>query len=205
MGTRGAFGVRIDGQDKLMYNHFDSYPSGLGTEIVDYIQAGLVKGGNIEQLKTWARNLKLIDKDIPPTQEDIERLAEYTDLGVSGQSTSDWYCLTRKMQGDLQACLKAGYMLPANDFVNDSLFCEYAYIINLDDETLECYKGFQREPHQLGRYATNQLGKEYDYRKGSGSPDYYPVALVGTFPLTAIPENWMDIAYPRDDDDEDDE
>ncbi len=26
MGTRGAYGVRIDGQDKIAYNHSDSYP-----------------------------------------------------------------------------------------------------------------------------------------------------------------------------------
>lgn len=38
MGTRGIFGVRINNQDKLMYNQFDSYPSSLGTDLVNQLQ-----------------------------------------------------------------------------------------------------------------------------------------------------------------------
>ena len=29
------------------------------------------------------------------------------------------------------------YMLNGNDFLNDEIFCEYAYIINLDTNTLD--------------------------------------------------------------------
>ena len=38
MGTRGLMGVRVDGVDKLTYNHWDSYPSGLGQDILEYLQ-----------------------------------------------------------------------------------------------------------------------------------------------------------------------
>ena len=30
MGTRGAYGFRINDKDKVTYNHFDSYPDGFG-------------------------------------------------------------------------------------------------------------------------------------------------------------------------------
>ena len=35
MGTRGAFGFLVDGETKVTYNHWDSYPSGLGQDLVD--------------------------------------------------------------------------------------------------------------------------------------------------------------------------
>lgn len=40
-----------------------------------------------------------------------------------------------------------------NDFLKKSLWCEYAYIINLDNNTFEFYVGFNRNPNAKGRYA----------------------------------------------------
>jgi hypothetical protein len=37
MGTRGAFGVFSDGTLKMTYNHYDSYPSGLGVQLAEQI------------------------------------------------------------------------------------------------------------------------------------------------------------------------
>ena len=38
MGTRGAWGFLVDGDDsRITYNHFDSYPSGLGANLVKAI------------------------------------------------------------------------------------------------------------------------------------------------------------------------
>jgi len=39
MATRGAFGLTHKGQTKMIYNHWDSYPEGLGREFVDWIKA----------------------------------------------------------------------------------------------------------------------------------------------------------------------
>ncbi len=38
MGTRGLYGFRKDGVNKLTYNHYDSYPSGLGKHILEVIR-----------------------------------------------------------------------------------------------------------------------------------------------------------------------
>ena len=46
MSTRGAVGIRLGGIDKIGYNHADSYPDGLGMEIIMYL-----KGKNAEMLK----------------------------------------------------------------------------------------------------------------------------------------------------------
>lgn len=36
MGTRGLYGIRKDGVDKVTYNHFDSYPEYLGKNMLKF-------------------------------------------------------------------------------------------------------------------------------------------------------------------------
>jgi hypothetical protein len=196
MGTRGCFGVRIDGEDKVTYNHFDSYPDCLGKAIVEQVGEA--------DLAMWAeqaRALKPVLEGDKPTPEEIEQLKGNADLGVSGQSFEDWYCLLRNLQGDLRGILNTGVFIDSHDFLSDSLFCEWAYIVNLDEGTLEVYRGFQQEPHTEGRYAGDPI--EAPHRTN----DYYPVALFGTFPLGEVTKENMEEcekkAYP--DEEEDDE
>lgn len=191
MSTRGTISFRINGEDKLAYNHSDSYPSGLGEDFVQQVKE-LIK--DPEKLKTQVQNLRMVSKkSSAPTVEDIKKLSRWTDLNVSEQSTSDWYCLLRNSQGSLIDILKCGYMLDAEGFILDSLFCEYAYILNLDDGIVEFYKGFQNKKHNKGRY-----GQLTNPPKYAGQEPYYGCALVGTFPMDKIPENWMEKLFPND-------
>jgi hypothetical protein len=187
MGTRGCFGVRIDGQDKLTYNHWDSYPDGLGASLVDQLRQMIADGVDMAGL---ARSVRLIDESEPASQEDQERFGPNADLGVSKQDISDWYCLLRPYQGNLSALLQAGVMSNARSFMADSLFCEWAYVVNLDERQFEVYEGFQNTQHSAGRYSA--MPTEHD--------GYYPVALVASFPLDQIPENWI-AELPRESDD----
>jgi hypothetical protein len=43
MGTRGLFGFRCDGTDKLAYNHLDSYPDCLGEKMLTCIREQLLQ------------------------------------------------------------------------------------------------------------------------------------------------------------------
>ena len=54
MATRGAFGLTHKGQTKMIYNHWDSYPDGLGREFVDWIKAR-----SDDELKKAFNNIKL--------------------------------------------------------------------------------------------------------------------------------------------------
>ncbi len=154
MGTRGAVGFRLDGKDYVAYNHFDSYPEGLGVEVLRDIKE-LLKGTGLNSLPALVKRLKVFSENKKPTKKDIKALAKYTDLSVSNKSTSDWYCLTRNLQGNLRGYLEAGYMPDSREFLADSLFCEWAYIVNLDDNTLEVYKGFNSNPNGAGRFLFN--------------------------------------------------
>lgn len=174
MGTRGAYGFRIDGVDKVTYNHFDSYPSGLGKAIVKFC----VETKAID-LKPFARGIRMVDRhdwDDKPTPEEVKRYSEFFDGEVGSQREDDWYCLLRESQGDLRPYLNGlDVMIDSKGFLKDSLFCEWAYIINLDDGVLEIYEGFNKQAGGAGRYA-------------GGEPDdgYYGVKLVKTVPLNEV-------------------
>jgi hypothetical protein len=213
MSTRGTFGFRVNGKDFLSYNHSDSYPSGLGTEFVAEVRE-LVKDPNIKE--RFAK-VKLVggEGSPAPTPEDIEALKPYTNLGVSTGKTDEWYCLLRGAQGSLALALESGYLMDYSPFILRSLFCEYAYIWNLDDGTVEFYEGFvARKPgdgHKrhgtegkpgAGRYSA--LAPEVNTREdGSTYPnDYWGCALVATFPANEIPEDWEAKAYPQEEDED---
>ncbi len=84
-----------------------------------------------------------------------------------------WYKLLREAQGKMDVYLtgELRYMIDGIEFIKDSLFCEWAYIINLDNNTLEVWKGFQQSPQKDNRYGT------------SLEDGYYPCALIKTYPL----------------------
>lgn len=199
MGTRGAMGVRVDGADKITYNHFDSYPDGLGESMVTDLRS-ILRDLGIEHLRKLAREVELVDGESAPTERHKAMLRHLADLSVSRKSEDDWYCLTRRLQGELAATLKAGVMIDAHDFMSNSLFCEYAYIVNLDEETFEVYRGFQRPAHDKGRYANAPRDMADVERQRSMGFEYWPVALIATFPLQDIPQDWVK-RLPEDEDD----
>lgn len=197
MSTRGLYGLRKDGVDKLTYNHSDSYPEWLGKKITVFCATNTV-----EQMKNIYDHIVMIDESVPPTKAQIQECvkAGYYDGRVSEQSTDDWYCLLRKLQGNFEALEALGmgekkiYMSDNSGFIKDSLFCEYAYIINLDEETLEFYKGFQRKPCEGNRYGEIE------------DDGYYPCKMVLEIPLKEIaPVNTTVermVSASREDDDE---
>jgi len=144
MGTRGAYGLHYKGQDKIVYNHSDSYPGGLGEDILKF--ASLHKD-NSGELEAFFERILLVNDKLKPTLEQKEELKEFTDLGVGSGSDDDWYNLTRNLQGDLKSlfAMKQAYMIDNKEFLEDSLFCEWGYVINLDSRKLEIYRGFQKK------------------------------------------------------------
>lgn len=223
MGTRGIMGVRYNVIDKLTYNHFDSYPSGLGEAVLRDIRsyctnppaplgaghigkraAGLeidpkappvpvlpltpeqIAQG-IDCMRERFNALRFVKDDDKPTPADIARLKKFANLSVAGGDTAEWYVLLRELQGKLRKTLEAGVMIEGNNFIRDSLFCEWGYIVDLDDGTLEVYRGFQKAPHKKGRYAKLPRDKGPDGKVS----DYYPCALLCAIPFAELGPDTM--------------
>ncbi len=177
MSTRGAYGFRSGGKDYVSYNRSNSYPDYLGEEILKQCKE-LLKGG-MDKLKKSIFSIRLVREKKKPTKTDIKNLKPYTELSVGARETSDWYCLTRGLQGNLIKNIQSGYMMDSANFLLDSIWCEWAYIINLDDNIFEIYKGFVKSKG-IGRYDCIKIDEEKD--------EYYGVKLMATFPLDKINE-----------------
>lgn len=196
MGTRGFVGFVVDETEKIAYNHFDSYPSGLGRDVLNWLHEALSHGQHRESVVASARSLRVVDPKTSPSAEDIERLRAYADLDVGSQDLSDWYVLLRKTQGVPGEMLQAGVIEDASEFPVNSLFAEWGYVIDFDDNVFEVYEGFQSNPHDKGRFADRST-KE---RVGDFDAKYYPVALVASWPLDRLPsvEEFMATVDPED-------
>lgn len=170
MGTRGLWGLRKNGVDKLTYNHYDSYPDCLGYKIIEFI-----KNHNKEELVSIFNRIVLVDEYEPATAEAIVLCKRFCDVEVSSKSIKDWYCLLRRAQGCPEVYANGlRFMIDNVDFIKNSLFCEFAYIINLDDNVLEFWVGFQHKPDKTNRYGT----KGYD--------EYYPCKLVKRYSFDTV-------------------
>lgn len=181
MSTRGIYGIRKGKEDKITYNHSDSYPDCLG-----YTMAEFCATTSIDELNNIYERIELVDENTKPTTEQVKACAEYTNTSVSTGSTDDWYCLLRELQGHPEKWKKIDgtiYMIDDAEFIKNSLFCEYGYIINLDTECLEFWIGWQKVPWDENRYGTE--------RNDSG---YYPCWMIKEYPLKDItPDNVSEI------------
>ena len=174
MGTRGFISFVVNGETKTAYKHHDSYPEGLGTDVLGWLRKAH-EGGARRQ----AAAMRVVDPSSKPTAEDIERLKPYADTGVATGQLDDWYVLLRRTQGNPAAMLDAGVIEDAGNFPADSLFAEFGYVVDFDARAFEAYEGFQKAPHQDGRFSSLPLPEPEN--------GYYPVALVAAWSFDELP------------------
>ena len=138
MSTRGQYGLKYDDEVKISYNHCDSYPTGLGNELIKFLM-----DKTLDELNVICDGIEIVED--------------------GGQDALDGDMNFNPVIEDYKT------------FLYDSLFCEYAYIINLDDNIVEFYTGFNKSPEGEGRYAS-MTADEDDKR-------YYGVVLKQEIPL----------------------
>lgn len=182
MGTRNSTLVQVDGEYKLaQYCQWDGYPEGRGVAILE-----VLRKVDLNALKVRVRGLRA-----------------YTTKGVKGLWTksgadpkSPWVGaeafkrsyphLSRDCGGD--AILKL-LMEPKSkikkvkldlDFPGEGLFCEWAYVIDLDRNTFEVYKGF----------GTELLPDDARFKHlEKTDAEYKPVRIAAAWSLDELPTN----------------
>lgn len=171
MGTRHLIAVYLGGTHKIaQYGQWDGYPSGQGKTILKF----------------------LAETDLEAFEKKVVALRYMTDAQIDAANAT-----MKKIGGDaymkknpwmsrdagakiLTYVLEQPKGLLLNNqitFAADGLFCEFAYVIDLDNSQFEFYKGFQKEkPGTPGRFDDLDDGGEYR-----------PVRLVGKWPLRGLP------------------
>ena len=155
MSTRGSFIIRKGEEEKALYIPYDAYPAWAADQISQII--------------------KLID--VNKFFDLLIEQSEY-DVAVDGVPKLLPCFLKDNIVRDCENNEKMAFTSDQANIYN-SLFCEYAYVVNLNNNTLEYYEGFQHEP-QIG----NRYGQE-PYITKTGEK-YYPCALRGIFSLDLV-------------------
>ena len=129
MGTQGSFGYKIGRKVRLMHVQYDA--DMLWQVLVREIYVLMKKYGTIDLLREAFENL--LDAKNKPKPEAIEKCKIFTDLQVSYQNTSDWYCLTRHCQHSFINILESGYIL--NNGQNSGL----VFILDFNTNSVRFY------------------------------------------------------------------
>ena len=184
MGTRHLTCVVERREMKVaQYGQWDGYLSGQGQTIVDFISK-LTKSG-LQKLRQHVRECTWINpKEVERRLKSAGARDGWMTLDQSKKWTKQYPELSRDTgAGILALILKDGpkQLQDEREFA-ESLFCEWAYVVDLDNEVLEVYEGFQKTKHAKGRFASMSRGKDPD---GSTS-EYFPVKLVKKLPFRNI-------------------
>jgi hypothetical protein len=194
MSTRGAIGFVANGKWYVTYNHSDSYPSWLGMQVLEFCKTVT----DWEELKSRVEKIRLVDEDIPVPADLVEKYSCYgvTDIGgfrVAAGTLENWYNLLRSIQG--ASTLYAVYtgnlehMIDSHMFLADSGYCEWAYIIDLDEMTLNVYKGFNHKAQSDTPLPADIDPSQYDkWTYETSREKYYPVRLLYAYNLDGLPE-----------------
>jgi hypothetical protein len=202
VSTRGFIGFIVDGDAKITYNHSDSYPDWLGVHMLAWLRDATKDPAG---LRRQAQALRVVSPDSKPTAADIARFGEFSWGKDQHGGTADlregqeWYDLLCETQGDPALILACGVIEDGSGFPADSLFAKWGYVVDLDgDGAFEVYQGFQKSPHNAGRFASMTP----DPPGYPGAGQYYPVRLIASWPLGALPTDDEIRALERGEEDE---
>lgn len=186
MGTRHLICAVKDGKYCIaQYGQWDGYPAGQGTSILEFLKSSKVEALKDNLLKcSWLSNAetkamwKEFGVDIDQERFVSDKIADrfYTKYPELNRDTgADILTLVANASEGLK-------LIDSIDFARDSVFCEWAYVIDFDKNTFEVYKGFNDKPlDKSERFFSENL---VNY---SSSTTYYPVRLVATYQLSELP------------------
>lgn len=174
--TRGAYKV-------AQYGQWDGYPDGQGLTVLQFLRDKMDEALFRERV----HNSKFID---PQTLSALWRRYGADENGmVSMENAARMYKehpqYSRDTGGEILELVQNsndGILLSNSlDFAADSLFCEWAWVVDLDNRTFEGFEGFN----------TKRLPEDerFAFLNPSEKSEYYPVRRVVKFSLDDLPND----------------
>jgi len=177
MGTRNLICVMKDNEYKVaQYGQWDGYLDGQGANILKF-------------LTTYDKEkfLNNLDKYVRfGTKEELDEEWKQQELypELSRDTGSEILKIIQKTKKNL-------LLSNSIDFAADSLFCEYAYVIDFDKNTFEVYKGFNHvflDSTERFAFLVKKSEDEHILDKLTGDiEDYFPVKFLKSFDLDSLP------------------
>lgn len=202
MGTRHLICVVKDGDYKVaQYGQWDGYPSGQGSDILQFLHEDLSRESFLDNLdKTYQPTNEQIKEWWLEVGHDTETGGGYVSHTIAKQYSAKHPSLSRDTgSGILNLIQNASEPVPLNlykEFAADSTFCEWAYVIDFDKNTFEVFEGFNKTP-----LAEDE--RFYGLKCGDGDTNSEPVRHRMTYQLDALPtqEEFLAELEPEEDED----
>jgi len=162
MGTRHLTLVVLDDKIKVaQYGQWDGYPAGQGEVVAEFIK----KKMNKQAFRDAVSECKFL------TEKEIK---EYND--TKREMTDEFSRDTGAKILEMIQNKNIRLLYSDELFAADSLMCEWAWLLDLDREILEVYKGFNQKK-AAGRFADMKVEPECNYT---------PITLVREYPFKIV-------------------
>jgi hypothetical protein len=194
MGTRNLTIVIYQEKTRIaQYAQWDGYPSGQGATILDFLKKHKTPS-KMKAFKEKLLQVKFVDeikqKEIDAFFQSIGTENGWMDMEQANKYHAKYPLHSRDNGAQtLEMIMNTKeddlWLHDSTSFAADSLFCEYAYVIDLDKNNLEVYVGFVKKPLAKKErfYFLTEIAKK-DHRDDS---KYYPIKLAVKYSLDALP------------------
>lgn len=209
MGTRNLTMVISGGEVKVaQYGQWDGHLTSNGQVVADFVREYLQKPILLEHFKAKVNSATFVEYD--PHIKDkwtecgAELDSDMVSFKISEKFREKYPELSRDTGADILHVIFGKdfglHLKDSSDFASDSLMCEYAYVVDLDNEIMEVYQGFNKQKlHESERFSDFPI-QEY------GHCEYNQIRLVAEFPFDQVDEEIMkeleSFLYPADEDEE---
>lgn len=186
MGTRNLTMVVKDKEYKIaQYGQWDGYPEGQGLTALEFLETA-----DLNKFRKVLDNVSFLDID-NMSEEEIKYIEDNFETKYNHLSRNHGAKILNIIYEE-----KATQLQNHISFAGDSLFCEWAYLIDLDKNTFEIYTGYNKEVVTSGRFLSSD-------EKLSKSDEFEPIVLLKSYNLNKLPDRDTFLADLKEDEDED--
>lgn len=186
MGTRHLTMVIHNHETKIsQYGQWDGYPESQGVTVLSFLK----EKENIDKLKEILPKIRFEnEQDIKEKEEfskSIGAREEWVNIPQADLYKQKYPLDSRDIGGAILEKLLEYQnedeivLVDAEGFAADSLFCEWAYVVDLDNYTLEVYRGFNE---------SRLTSKDRFYNLHKVHQRFYPIKILKTFSLEKLPD-----------------
>ena len=187
MGTRNLTMIYSNGEYKVaQYGQWDGYPEGLGVKLLNYLSQI-----RIDCLRNAVNKCTYLSKD------DIDEINKSIKWRLEDNPKFIWQKFYPELSRDTDGDILDLIMFKDKTRLRNSLEfagqsdCEWAYVVDLDRNIYEVYKGWNEEPlNESDRFYFLMNVAEEENKKYADifKKNYYPVKFVKAYELDNLPD-----------------